>query len=81
MNASYITPQPTVYVKRLNAGAVFDDLKLRSKGLWKDQQEVAEILVNSIYNAGVKVAFGVASAKIDAMFDKLRDHSEIKLIP
>jgi len=46
----------------------------------KEQQAVAEIIVNSIYNAGVKVVFGIPGAKIDAIFDKLSDHSEIKLI-
>ncbi|KAK5708806.1 hypothetical protein LTR17_020349 [Elasticomyces elasticus] len=46
----------------------------------QDQQEVAEIIVNSIYNAGVKVVFGIPGAKIDAIFDKLQDHSEIRLI-
>ncbi|KAK0936356.1 hypothetical protein LTR29_012029 [Friedmanniomyces endolithicus] len=46
----------------------------------KEQQQVAEILVESIYNAGVRLVFGIPGAKIDAIFDKLRDHSEIKLI-
>ncbi|TKA83544.1 hypothetical protein B0A55_00528 [Friedmanniomyces simplex] len=46
----------------------------------KEQQPVAEILVNSIYNAGVRIVFGIPGAKIDAIFDKLRDHSEIRLI-
>ena len=41
---------------------------------------VAQIIVNSIYKAGVRVAFGVPGAKIDAIFDCLSDHPEIKLI-
>jgi catabolic acetolactate synthase len=41
---------------------------------------VAQIIVNSIYNAGVRVVFGVPGAKIDAIFDCLQDHPEIKLI-
>jgi acetolactate synthase-1/2/3 large subunit len=41
---------------------------------------VAQITVNSLYNAGVRVVFGVPGAKIDAIFDCLMDHPEIKLI-
>lgn len=41
---------------------------------------VAQIIVNSLYNAGVRVVFGVPGAKIDAIFDCLMDHPEIKLI-
>ncbi|KAH5357790.1 pyruvate decarboxylase [Parastagonospora nodorum] len=41
---------------------------------------VAEIIVNSLYNAGVRVVFGVPGAKIDAIFDTLLDHPEIKVI-
>ena len=41
---------------------------------------VAQIIVNSLYNAGVRVVFGVPGAKIDAIFDCLQDHPEIKLI-
>ncbi|KAK3067948.1 hypothetical protein LTR53_014847 [Teratosphaeriaceae sp. CCFEE 6253] len=46
----------------------------------QEQQEVAEILVNSIHNAGVRLVFGIPGAKIDAIFDKLSDHSEIQLV-
>ncbi|RMZ91677.1 hypothetical protein DV736_g1091, partial [Chaetothyriales sp. CBS 134916] len=41
---------------------------------------VAQIIVNSIHAAGVRVLFGVPGAKIDAIFDTLSDHPEIKLI-
>ncbi|ETI28483.1 acetolactate synthase, catabolic [Cladophialophora carrionii CBS 160.54] len=46
----------------------------------KDAETVAQIIVNSLYNAGVRVVFGVPGAKIDAIFDCLMDHPEIKLI-
>ncbi|KAK5117566.1 hypothetical protein LTR62_004988 [Meristemomyces frigidus] len=52
---------------------------MASKGE-QHQQQVAEILVNSIYNAGVKVVFGIPGAKVDAVFDRLKDHAEIKLV-
>lgn len=45
-----------------------------------EEQEVAQIIVNSLYNAGVRIAFGIPGAKIDAVFDCLQDHPEIKLI-
>ncbi|KIX96972.1 uncharacterized protein Z520_07086 [Fonsecaea multimorphosa CBS 102226] len=41
---------------------------------------VAQIIVNSLYNAGVRLVFGVPGAKIDAIFDCLMDHPEIKLV-
>lgn len=44
------------------------------------EDTVAQIIVNSLYNAGVRVVFGVPGAKIDAIFDTLMDHPEIKLI-
>ena len=44
------------------------------------EDTVAQIVVNSLYNAGVRVVFGVPGAKIDAIFDCLTDHPEIKLI-
>lgn len=40
----------------------------------------AEIVVKSLINAGVKMVFGIPGAKIDALFNELLDHSEIKLI-
>ncbi|KAK4560731.1 hypothetical protein LTR86_005310 [Recurvomyces mirabilis] len=46
----------------------------------EEEQQVAEILVNSIYNAGIKTVFGIPGAKVDAVFDRLSDHSEIKLV-
>jgi acetolactate synthase-1/2/3 large subunit len=45
-----------------------------------DQQKVAKIIVESLYNAGVRVVFGVPGAKVDAIFDTLSDHPEIKMI-
>ncbi|CAK3892048.1 Acetolactate synthase [Lecanosticta acicola] len=44
------------------------------------EDQVAEIIVNSIYNAGVKVVFGIPGAKVDAVFDRLSDHPEIRLV-
>ncbi|KIW90410.1 acetolactate synthase, catabolic [Cladophialophora bantiana CBS 173.52] len=44
------------------------------------ESTVAQIIVNSLYNAGVRLVFGVPGAKIDAIFDGLMDHPEIKLI-
>ncbi|KPI39622.1 Acetolactate synthase [Cyphellophora attinorum] len=44
------------------------------------EDEVAQIIVNSLYKAGVRTVFGVPGAKIDAIFDCLSDHPEIKLI-
>ena len=42
--------------------------------------KTARILVESIRRAGVKYVFGVPGAKIDAIFDELVDHPEIKLV-
>ncbi|EXJ85410.1 acetolactate synthase, catabolic [Capronia coronata CBS 617.96] len=44
------------------------------------EDTVAQIIVNSLYNAGVRVVFGVPGAKIDKLYDCLQDHPEIKLI-
>ncbi|EXJ70539.1 acetolactate synthase, catabolic [Cladophialophora psammophila CBS 110553] len=44
------------------------------------ESTVAQIIINSLYNAGVRLVFGVPGAKIDAIFDGLMDHPEIKLI-
>jgi len=44
------------------------------------EQQVANIIVESIYNANVKVVFGIPGAKVDAIFDTLSDHSEIRLV-
>jgi catabolic acetolactate synthase len=43
-------------------------------------QKVARIIVNSLFNAGVRVVFGIPGAKVDSVFDILSDHPEIKLI-
>lgn len=45
-----------------------------------DSQQVARIVVESIHNAGVKVVFGIPGAKVDAIFDTLSDHPEVKLV-
>ena len=45
-----------------------------------EEQKVAHILVESLYNAGVRVAFGIPGAKVDAIFNTLEDHPEIHLI-
>ncbi|KAH6717973.1 thiamine diphosphate-binding protein [Leptodontidium sp. MPI-SDFR-AT-0119] len=44
------------------------------------EMKPAEIVVESLINAGVKMVFGIPGAKIDALFNELLDHSEIKLI-
>ncbi|KAI9844777.1 MAG: hypothetical protein M1837_005310 [Sclerophora amabilis] len=41
---------------------------------------VADIVVESLWNAGVRLVFGVPGAKIDAIFDRLLDHPEIRMI-
>ncbi|KAL1583553.1 hypothetical protein WHR41_07654 [Cladosporium halotolerans] len=46
----------------------------------QNEQQVAKIIVDSLYNAGVRTVFGIPGAKVDAVFDTLSDHSEIKLI-
>ncbi|KAK5131856.1 hypothetical protein LTR08_000523 [Meristemomyces frigidus] len=46
----------------------------------KEEQKVASIIVDSLYKAGVKTVFGIPGAKVDAIFDELSDHPEIKLI-
>ncbi|RMZ80577.1 hypothetical protein DV738_g2733, partial [Chaetothyriales sp. CBS 135597] len=46
----------------------------------EEEATVAQIIVDSINAAGVRVLFGVPGAKIDAIFDTLTDHPEIKLI-
>ena len=45
-----------------------------------EKDKVAKIIVESIYNAGVRIVFGIPGAKIDAIFDMLTDHPEIKLV-
>ena len=45
-----------------------------------DEQKVATIIVESLYNAGVRNAFGIPGAKVDAIFDTLQDHPEIHLV-
>ena len=45
-----------------------------------EEQKVATIIVESLYNAGVRNAFGIPGAKVDAIFDTLQDHPEIHLV-
>lgn len=45
-----------------------------------EEARVANIIIDSLYNAGVRVVFGVPGAKIDTIFNTLLDHPEIKLI-
>lgn len=44
------------------------------------EDTVAQIIVNSLYCAGVRIVFGIPGAKVDAIFDCLLDHPEIRLI-
>ncbi|KAL2066301.1 hypothetical protein VTL71DRAFT_2372 [Oculimacula yallundae] len=44
------------------------------------EMKPARIVVESLINAGVKMVFGIPGAKIDALFDELLDHPEIKLV-
>ena len=45
-----------------------------------EPQQVANIIVDSLHHAGVKTVFGIPGAKVDAVFDTLSDHPEIKLV-
>ena len=44
------------------------------------ENTVAQIIVNSLFAAGVRIVFGIPGAKVDAIFDCLLDHQEIRLI-
>jgi catabolic acetolactate synthase len=41
---------------------------------------VSNIIVESLYNAGVRLVFGIPGAKVDSIFNVLLDHPEIHLI-
>jgi catabolic acetolactate synthase len=45
-----------------------------------NEKKVANIIVQSLINAGVRVAFGIPGAKVDAVFDTLSDHPDIHLV-
>jgi catabolic acetolactate synthase len=45
-----------------------------------NQQTVADIVVHSLARAGVTHVFGIPGAKIDGIFNALRDHESIKLV-
>ena len=40
----------------------------------------SHVIVESLYNAGVRIVFGIPGAKVDSIFNTLLDHPEIKLI-
>lgn len=44
------------------------------------EQQVATIIVESIHKAGVKIVYGIPGAKVDAIFNTLQDHPEIRLV-
>jgi catabolic acetolactate synthase len=43
-------------------------------------RNLAHVIVDSLANAGVKIVFGIPGAKVDGIFDALKDHPTIKLI-
>jgi catabolic acetolactate synthase len=40
----------------------------------------SQVIVESLYNAGVRLVFGIPGAKVDSIFNTLLDHPEIHLI-
>lgn len=44
------------------------------------ERQVAKIIVESLIAASVKVCFGIPGAKVDALFDELINHPQIRLI-
>jgi thiamine pyrophosphate-dependent acetolactate synthase large subunit-like protein len=40
----------------------------------------SHLIVESLYNASVRIVFGIPGAKVDSIFNTLADHPEIKLI-
>jgi acetolactate synthase-1/2/3 large subunit len=43
-------------------------------------RNLANVIVDSLNNAGVKLVFGIPGAKVDGIFDVLSDHPSIRLI-
>ena len=43
-------------------------------------RNIANVIVDSLNNAGVKLVFGIPGAKVDGVFDALMDHPTIRLI-
>ncbi|KAL1967437.1 hypothetical protein VTN77DRAFT_3222 [Rasamsonia byssochlamydoides] len=41
---------------------------------------LASVIVDSLHNAGVSLVFGIPGAKVDGIFDALKDHPSIRLI-
>lgn len=40
----------------------------------------SQVIVESLYNAGVRLVFGIPGAKVDSIFNTLLDHPEIHLV-
>jgi catabolic acetolactate synthase len=43
-------------------------------------KNTGDLIVESLYNAGVRIVFGIPGAKIDSIFNALLDHPKIRLI-
>ena len=43
-------------------------------------QQSSHVIVESLYNAGVRIVFGIPGAKVDSIFNTLLDHPEIHLV-
>jgi catabolic acetolactate synthase len=43
-------------------------------------KNIGEVIVESLYNAGVRIVFGIPGAKVDSIFNALADHPEIRLV-
>ena len=44
------------------------------------ENQTSHLIVESLYNAGIRIVFGIPGAKVDSIFNTLKDHPEIKLI-
>jgi thiamine pyrophosphate-dependent acetolactate synthase large subunit-like protein len=43
-------------------------------------KQTSHVIVESLYNAGVRLVFGIPGAKVDSIFNTLLDHPEIHLV-
>jgi sulfopyruvate decarboxylase TPP-binding subunit len=43
-------------------------------------RQSSHVIVESLYNAGVRLVFGIPGAKVDSIFNILLDHPEIHLV-
>ena len=43
-------------------------------------KQTSHIIVDSLYNAGVRLVFGIPGAKVDSIFNTLLDHPDIHLV-